>query len=99
MATDPEARSSGNSAVVIAVVALVLIVGLAFLFFNRGAGPDDTTIVNNPAPSVNTETTKEVPVPVPGNTTIVTPPAGGSGSSGSASSGGGASTPAGGSSK
>ena len=94
MSNDPEARASGNSAVVIALVALVLIAGVAFMLFNQGNAPTDTTVVNNPAPAV-TETTREVPVPVPGNTTIVTPPA----SSSSSTSTTTATTPSGGGSK
>ena len=72
MANDPEARSTGSSAVVIAVVALVLIVGLAFVFLNRGGEVADTTVINNPVPSV---VDRAVPVPVPGSTTVITPPA------------------------
>ena len=72
MANDPEARSTGSSAVIIAVVALVLIVGLAFVLLNRGGEVADTTVINNPVPSI---VDRPGPVPVPGSTTVVTPPA------------------------
>ena len=54
MATDPEARASGSSAAIIAVVALILIVGLAFVMMNRGgdAPIGDTTVVNTPPSTV-----------------------------------------------
>jgi hypothetical protein len=93
MATDPEARSSGSSAVIIAVVALILIVGLAFVVMNRGAETTgDTTVVNNPpATVVNPPATvvnpPDVNVKVPDVT--VAPSTGKSGSTGSADSGGG----------
>lgn len=76
MANDPEARASGSSAIIIAVVALILIAGVAFMLMNRGEAPD--TVINNPAPSapsttvVEKETIKEVPGP---GTTVVVPPA------------------------
>jgi hypothetical protein len=82
MATDPEARSSSNSAVLIAVVALILIIGLAFVFLNRGNSPDvvSNTIVNNPAPPT-------VVNPPP----VATPPGNAGASGGSATAGGTAS--------
>ena len=55
MATDPEARASSNSGVLIAVVALVLVIGLAVAFMSmRGNEPGDTTIVNPPSSSETT---------------------------------------------
>lgn len=55
MANDTEARATGSSAMIIGVVALVLIVGLAAVFFMRGDNADtvgDTTIVNPPSTTI-----------------------------------------------
>jgi len=52
MATDAEARSTGNSAMVIALVTLVLLVIGAVAYFGMGNrtadAPDTTTIVTQP---------------------------------------------------
>lgn len=91
MAVDSEARSSGNSAIVIALVAIVLVVAGAFAFLNNRptetvAVPTEgsTTVVNNPAPAA-----PDVHVDVPASPPVVVSggSSGSSGSSGSASSG------------
>ena len=76
MANDPEARAAGNSAMIIGIVVLVLIVGaIAYFATNREAdGPD---VVQVPGSStVVKETTREVPVPAPnsGGSTVVVQP-------------------------
>ena len=80
MAYDPEARSQSNSAMIIGVVALVLLVGGALAYFSTRSSPPDTValtpapvdrtvVVNqtdpNPAPPVVIEKTSPV---------VVTPP-------------------------
>ncbi len=49
MAYDPEARSQSNSAMIIGVVALVLIVGGALAYFSTRSSPPDTVAIT-PAP-------------------------------------------------
>jgi hypothetical protein len=53
MATDTQARETGNSAMIIALVALVLLVIGAFAFFGMGNrtadAPDTTTVVTQPS--------------------------------------------------
>ena len=90
MATSPEARATGSSAMMIGIIVLVLVVGIAVAYFSMNRSPDvavvpnggsDTTIINNPpkvdAPDVNIE------VPSGGSSD-----AGTSGSSGGTSDGG-----------
>lgn len=77
MASDPEARATGNSAMIIGIVVLVLIVGaIAYFATNNDRGGPD--IVQTPGSStVIKETTREVPAPntdTP-DTVIVNPPA------------------------
>lgn len=80
MAQDVEARETGNSALVIGLVALVLIVGAIYFFgFRPAAEPvavapssPTTTVVNPPAPSSTTIVNPPAPsstVVVPGNST------------------------------
>ena len=59
MATDPEARATGSSAMMIGIIVLVLVVGIAVAYFSMNRSPDvavvpdggdtNTTIVNPPA--------------------------------------------------
>jgi len=60
MAYDPEARETGNSAMIIGIVALVLIVGGALAYFATRPGEEapapvvvgpSRTIINNPSPA------------------------------------------------
>jgi len=65
MAYDPEARQQSNSAMIIGVVALVLLVVGALAYFstqNTQAEPTSHTTVITP-PSERVETTEVVPVP------------------------------------
>jgi hypothetical protein len=69
MAYDPEARETGNSAMIIGVVALVLVIGGALAYWatrerDDVPGASTTTIVQQ----------QPNPTPVPG-TVVVTPPA------------------------
>jgi len=70
MAYDPEARETGSSAMVIAIVVLVLVVGAAIAYFaTRGGDVDDVDVVSGPSTTIVKETEKAVPVPVPGGST------------------------------
>lgn len=71
MATDVEARDTGNSAMIIAIVAVILIAIGAFAYFSSGGtrvvetpgSTSSTTVVNQPAapaPDVHVD----VPAPV-----------------------------------
>jgi len=70
MATDVQARESGNSAMVIALVVLVLLVIGAFAFFGMGnrtvetPGPSSTTVVTQPAAPTTPDVHVDVPPPV-----------------------------------
>jgi len=62
MATDVQARDTGNSAMAIALVALVLLVIGAFAYFGFGnrvvetPGPSSTTVITQPqAPDVHVD--------------------------------------------
>jgi len=81
MATDPEARASSSSAVVIGIIALILVVGLAVAYFTMGdrGGGDAPAVVSVPSGGSSTTVIKDtqpVPVPVPdtsgGSTTTTT---------------------------
>ncbi len=80
MAYDPEARSQSNSAMIIGVVALILIVGGALAYLSSSkttpdtvaitpAPADRTVVVNQPAPNPAAPVVIEKTSPV-----IVTPP-------------------------
>lgn len=80
MAYDPEARSQSNSAMIIGVVALVLLVGGAMAYFSTRTTPTDTVavtpvpaektvVVNQPAPNPAAPVVIEKTAPV-----VVTPP-------------------------
>lgn len=73
MAVDSEARSSGNSAMVIAIVALILVAIGAFAFMNSNRTTEvvgvptggDTTVVTSPAPAAAPDVKVEVPASPP----------------------------------
>jgi len=84
MATDPEARATGNSAMIIGLVLLALAVAaIAYFMTNRGDTSPDVVAVPGGTSTVVKETTKEVPVPATGDSpdVIVNPPTSGSTSS------------------
>ena len=73
MATDPEARATGSSAMMIGIIVLVLLVGIAVAYFSMNRSPDvavapnggsDTTVINNP-PKVDAPDAPDVNVEVP----------------------------------
>ena len=72
MATDVEARSTGNSAMIIAIVAVILIAIGAFAFFGSGtrvvettpSSTSSTTIVTQPAAPAAPDVHVDVPAPV-----------------------------------
>lgn len=85
MAVDSEARSSGNSAMVIALVAIILVAVGAFAFFNSNRttevvgvpGPSSTTTIVEgapaaPAPDVKVEVPASPPVVVGGSSSTTT---------------------------
>ncbi len=78
MAYDPEARETGNSAMIIGIVALVLVVGGALAYFlTKPSEPVDTgstTIVNNPRPAAPATNTVVVTPPVENNTVVIEKP-------------------------
>ena len=78
MAYDPEARETGNSAMIIGIVALVLVVGGALAYFltksNEPVDTAPTTIVNNPRPAAPATNTVIVTPPVETNTVVVEKP-------------------------
>jgi hypothetical protein len=86
MAYDPEARSQSNTAMIIGVVALVLMVGGALAYFSTHNGAPDTValtpttdrtvVVNQPAPNPAPAVVAPAPPVVIDRpaTTIVTPP-------------------------
>jgi len=64
MAYDPEARETGNSAMIIGIVALVLVIGAVLAYY--ATRPDrDVDVVTSPAPTTIVEKQRDVPVPVP----------------------------------
>lgn len=75
MAYDPEARETGNSAMIIGIVALVLVVGGALAYFltrsNEPVDTGSTTIVNNPRPAAPATNTVVVTPPVTQPNTVV----------------------------
>lgn len=62
MAVDSEARSSGNSAMVIALVAIILVAIGAFAFFNSNR---TTEVVGVPGPSSSTTIVEGAPAAAP----------------------------------
>jgi hypothetical protein len=80
MAYDPEARAQSNSAMIIGVVALVLLVGGALAYFStRNPNPDvavvpaparETVVVEQPAPAP----ASPVVIERPSSPVVVTPP-------------------------
>ncbi|HEY0076793.1 MAG TPA: hypothetical protein VGB77_22105 [Abditibacteriaceae bacterium] len=86
MAVDSEARSSGNSAMVIALVAIILVAIGAFAFMNSNR---TTEVVGVPGPSSTTTIVEGAPAaPAPDIKVESAPPVvvnGGSGTSGSSS--------------
>src|SRR5215210_3253383 len=78
MAYDPEARETSNSAMIIGIVALVLVIGAVLAYYATRGNDNvaDVAVVptgpNPPTTVVQKETqTVPVPVPVPGETTVV----------------------------
>jgi len=73
MAYDPEARETSNSALIIGIVALVLVVGGLLAYYATRSNEPATTIVSNPNPTVIRE---EVVVPgTPAPPVVVQAPA------------------------
>jgi len=80
MAYDPEARETSNSAMIIGIVALVLVIGAVLAYYATRRDDVDNVVMTSPAPTTVVETQKEVPVavPVPTNPSppvVVTTPA------------------------
>ena len=76
MAYDPEARENSNSAMIIAIVAVVLVVLGALAWYATrpdDVGPD-TVVTTPPTTVVEKETVTEVPVPSDAPDTIVVQP-------------------------
>ena len=69
MAYDPEARSQSNSAMIIGVVALVLLVGGALAYLStRNAEPDVVAVSNPPARET---VIVEQPAPAPASPVVI----------------------------
>jgi hypothetical protein len=68
MAYDPEARESSNSAMIIGIVALVLVVGAVLAYW--ATRPRDEVAVVNPGPTIVQQPASPTP-----DTVVVTPPA------------------------
>ena len=71
MATDIQARDTGNSAMIIALVAVILLGIGAFAYFGSGGtrvietpGPSSTTVITQPAAPAAPDVHIDVPAPV-----------------------------------
>ncbi|HEX8835067.1 MAG TPA: hypothetical protein VF719_12740 [Abditibacteriaceae bacterium] len=69
MATDVEARSRGNAGLILGIVALLLVAGAVYFFGMQPRGADNTTIINNPAPSSPSVTIEAPDAPTSTTTT------------------------------
>lgn len=77
MAYDPEARSQSNSALIIGLVALLVVVGAAMAYFSTSSSETPSPIVMTQPATQHDTVVQPVPVPVPNSnpsTVVVTPP-------------------------
>jgi len=77
MAYDPEARETGNSAMIIGIIVLVLLVGGALAYFATRPGDapgPDVVVDQNPPASSTTVIENNQPAPAPGSDTVVVQP-------------------------